>query len=382
MRLGLVAAAFASLAACALPEPADSLDPRPAARVGRPVLELAWQRVVHDRREDHAPQEFAGVAVQPGQTVQSPDGTLYVGSLAGELWALDARRGEPRWKKKLGAISSQPLVDDETVYVGTDDGQLVALETATGKERWRYATRGAVLQPPVIHGDLILFANDADRVYALEVKTGKWRWEYERDTPDEFTVRGHGGVAVVAGTAYAGFADGHVVALAAATGDVTWVRSLAGEQTQFVDVDTTPVVADGVLYAASSSGGLYALEAASGAERWRADIAGASEVTLDGERLYVAAAETGLFALDRAGHVLWRQGLSRAGDPSAPVVDGTYLYVTTASAGLFIVDKRSGGLVQSFDPGNGITAGPTIAGRRMYVLSNGGVLYALNLRRF
>ncbi len=82
------------------------------------------------------------------------------------------------------------------------------------------------------------------------------------------------------------------------------------------------------------------------------------------------------------GHVLWRQGLSRAGDPSRPVIDGNYLILSTATTGLYVVDKRTGQLYESWNPGDGITAAPTVIGDRLYVISNGGVLYAMNLSRF
>ena len=52
------------------------------------------------------------------------------------------------------------------------------------------------------------------------------------------------------------------------------------------------------------------------------------------------------------------------------------------SLGLYVVDKRSGQLVQSWNPGDGITSRPTLVGSTMYLLSNGGVLYAMNIARF
>jgi outer membrane protein assembly factor BamB len=377
---GLVALVSAALlAGCGRwPEPADAVDPRPRGVVGRPVLEFHWQKLLHDRRQDYNPQEFAGVAFYP-----RPSGDmLFAGSLGGDLVALDAGNGDTLWKRRVGAVGSQPLAEAGTVIVGTEDGALVALDTWDGREKWRYSTRGAIQHAPVAWKDLLIFANDADKVYAVERQTGKWRWQYERDTPEEFTVRGHAGVTVVNDVVYAGFADGNVVALAAGTGDALWIRSLAASSTQFVDVDTTPAVHDGSVIAASVSGGLYALDASSGAERWRAPVVGVTDLTLEGDRLYVAAAESGLMAYDLAGRELWRQGLTKAGDPSRPLVDGNYLFVSTADLGLYVVDRRSGQLVQSWNPGDGITSRPTLVGSKMFVLSNGGVLYAMNISRY
>src|SRR5262249_52670836 len=192
----------------------------------------------------------------------------------------------------------------------------------TGAVKWKYQAKGAILRPPVLSGDMVLFSTDLDKVVALDRGTGKWRWQYERDTPEEFTIRGHAGVAVADNRVFAGFADGHVVALSLSGGEIVWVRSLAGEANQFVDVDTTPIVQGGAVYAASAAGGLYALSEADGTERWHVPMQGASQLVLDDGRLFAVCAEEGLYALDVGGHVLWRQGFPKAGDPAKPVIDG------------------------------------------------------------
>src|SRR5262249_49783873 len=109
---------------------------------------------------------------------------------------------------------------------------------------------------------------------------------------------------------------------------------------------------------------------------------GAAQLLLDDTRLFVVAAEEGLYALDLGGHVLWRQGFPKAGDPARPVLDGDKLFLSTSEYGLYIIDKPDGTLLQSFDPGTAISARPAIANGQLYVMSNGGVLYAMNVRSF
>jgi outer membrane protein assembly factor BamB len=347
--------------------------------VGRPVLSFRWKKVIADHATTHHPQEMA----QPAVSSDDPDsGIVFIGSHAGRFHALSAVDGHELWRRDLGSVSGAPVVLGDQIYLGNDEGVMMALSASTGATRWSYRQNGAILRPPVASGDLLLFTSDGDRVVALDRDTGKWRWQYEREPPEEFTVRGHAGVVVDGEQVITGFSDGHLVALARATGEVLWVRSLAGEVAQFVDVDATPVVEDGVVYAASVQGGLYGLSAADGTESWRTRITGASELVLDDGHLYVAAAESGLHALDRDGNLLWRQGFARAGDPAAPVIDGHLLYLDVSETGLYIIDKRDGSLLQSFLPGTGITSSPAIAGDRMYVMSNGGILYAFGLRRY
>ena len=366
--------ALLALVACrSLPEPADPLAPARATTIATPVLDLAWKRIVHDRSMDNLPQELA----TPVATREA----VYVGSHAGVFLALRPADGKVLWQRELGPVSSTPLLAGSRIYVGSDDGALVALDAHDGQVRWRHAGKGAVLQPPVLAGELVLFASDADRVIALERETGKWRWQYERETPEEFTMRGHAGVTVVDDRVFAGFSDGHLVALTLAGGEVSWVRSLAGEAKQFMDVDSTPVVDRGVLYAASTSSGLYALDPSDGTERWHVGMHGAGMISLDVGAIYVAAADEGLMAIDLTGHVLWRQGLRGAGDPGKPIISDKYLFISMAERGMAVVDKASGALLQSFEPGPGVSSDPTLEADSLYVMSNGGILYAMSVAR-
>jgi outer membrane protein assembly factor BamB len=369
----------AVLAGCAgKTEIQDPLDPHRNNDIGLPVLAYLWERTVIDHSWHQLPQEFAEAAVDR----QIRGDRVYVGSRAGTFWALGASDGKPIWSQEIGATSARPLVSRGRVYVGTDDGAMVSMDTFDGEVKWRYQTRGAVWHAPVLVGDMLVFSNDIDHVYAVDADDGTWRWGYERETPEEFTIRGHGGVAADGDRVFAGFADGQLVAISAATGEVVWLRSLAGDETKFVDVDVTPVVRGGVVYAASLAGGIHALDVADGTEKWRLRVEGANRLTVDEERLYVAAAESGIMAVDLDGHMVWRQGLQGAGDPARPVIAGNYLFLSTSDDGLFVADKRNGQLFQYFEPGHGFSAAPAVLDDRLFVLSNGGVLYGMVIRRF
>jgi outer membrane protein assembly factor BamB len=176
-------------------------------------------------------------------------------------------------------------------------------------------------------------------------------------------------------------ADGYLVALQAATGEVVWAKSLAAASDQFVDVDSTPLVADGMVFTSSYSGGVYGLDAKDGAVKWRLPTEGAGQLSLIGGNLFFAAPRQGLHAVSSAGQILWRQGLADAGDLTAPLAFGRYLVFSGSRGGLFVVDSRDGDLLEVFNPGDGICASATldVTTGRLYVLSNGGTLYALDV---
>lgn len=342
---------------------------------GLPVLGMRWKHPVADRLREHKPQEFASATLYGAQ--------LFVGSANGTLYALSTEDGSVLWSVPLRAVNTRPVVDARgRIYIGTVDGAMVALQASDGAEIWRYATRGPILAPPVLVDGQVIFSNEADQVYALDSDTGKFLWQYKGETPEAYTLRGHAGVAVSNGLVFTGFSSGVLVALRQSTGSVAWMTSLKGEGERFVDVDGTPVVGHGTVFATSSSGGLFALDETTGLIRWRLSVEGANGLALDGNRLYLAAADQGIFAVDLEGHVVWRQGTHGGGEPAPPVVSGEYLLYTLSADGMFIADKRTGQVHQFFDPGDGISAPPTVDGDRLYVLSNRGILYAMHMNRF
>ncbi len=375
--LGLAASLLAIALGGCRPIPArhDPFLTSQPGETGLPVLTYRWKHMVADRLSEGNPQEFASAAMFGS--------LLYTGSARGELQALSASDGEEYWARALGGITATPVADDRgRLYVGTIDGDLLCLNGDTGEELWRYASRRSIAQPPVLVDGLVIFSNESDEVYALDSESGKFRWQYKSDTPEEYTLRGHAGVAVAGDLAFSGFANGNLVALRQGTGSVAWLTSLKGDSDRFVDVDGTPVVSGETLYVTASAGGLFALDATTGLVRWRVPIEGAAGVVADDDRVYVTAADNGIYALDADGNLLWRQGTSGGGEPAQPVVSGDYVLYSLSEDGLFIADKYTGELHQYFDPGNGVSAAPLVMGDELYLLSNRGILYAMYLNRF
>ena len=360
---------------------ADAMSAVPREKLGEDRLSLRWKFATADRRVEIDPQEFAAAAVAADR--------VYVGSDSGMFYALRALTGGVIWKKQLGAVACAPLISAGTLFVGTADGTLIAMDMQTGQEKWRYAGRGVVAQTPIATGDLIVFSNEADQVVAVDAMTGKFKWQYKGETPDEFTLRGHAGVAADGELLYTGFSNGTLVALRRDTGSVAWSTSLKADAEKFVDVDATPIVLGERVYVSSSSGGVFALDKATGLVRWRVPFWDAAlpsstgnvgGLATDGKAIYVSVADLGTYAIDLSGNVLWRVGARDGGEPAAPVIYGDLIVYTLAGDGMFIANRRTGETLEYFDPGDGISAQPTITGDgRLFVMSNRGVFYAFDL---
>jgi len=329
--------------------------------------------------DGYKPQEFAA-ATSDGRRV-------FVGSSHGTLWALSAADGSLLWRRPLsGPISSEPTLIEElnTLIVGDDDGVLWAIDPDTGHDKWSFRTHAPITAPAVYAEGLVYFTSTEDRVYAVDAVRGTWKWQYDREAPDGFTIRGQGGVLFYKSRIYVGFADGYLAALEARTGDVIWVKSLAGDAvSHYVDVDSTPIIVDGVMYASSVSGGVYALDPKDGSTRWRYEVDAASTVRVHDDHVYFSAGKAGLHCLDLQGHLVWRQTLPGAGELSTPLVvdhgGKAWVVLSAAGRGTYIADAETGRLDEFLSPGKGVSGPPTSDGKNIYVVSNGGFVWALSI---
>jgi len=74
-----------------------------------------------------------------GAPVIAPDGTVFVGTDAGMVYALSPRTLSLRWQQRLpSAIQAPLLCTGESLWVATFDGLLSGLEAKTGEIRWHF----------------------------------------------------------------------------------------------------------------------------------------------------------------------------------------------------------------------------------------------------
>lgn len=87
---------------------------------------------------------------------------------------------EPRWEFDTdAAVRSSPAVVDGTVYVGSDDGHLYAIETSSGDLEWSFETEAPIESSPAVMGQTVYVGSDDGHLYAVSVHTGEKRWEFE-----------------------------------------------------------------------------------------------------------------------------------------------------------------------------------------------------------
>ena len=74
-----------------------------------------------------------------------------------------------------GWIWASPVADERTLYVGTLAGTLVALDLDRGTERWSLLLEGPILGPPVFVEDQMAVVTDEKILYVLDPRRGQER---------------------------------------------------------------------------------------------------------------------------------------------------------------------------------------------------------------
>jgi outer membrane protein assembly factor BamB len=133
------------------------------------------------------------------------------------LWAA---AGNKRWmfpaEATVGSITSSPAIgQDGTIYVGSEDGNVYAIRP-DGTKKWQLATGGKVTSSPVVHyysGIITIYVGSEDgKLYAIDSE-GTKKWEFAAS----------GGISSspaisYLGTIYVGSEDGKVYAINSSSG--------------------------------------------------------------------------------------------------------------------------------------------------------------------
>ena len=168
------------------------------------------------------------------------DGTIYVGTNGGKVYAVDADSGEENWVfEDISEVRTIPVLADGTLYVAsTGDSALHAIDPSIGTRQWRVSLDGTPTSPVYADGVLYLGADD-NYVYAHDADGGDELWNFQ--TGDAVVAP----PVVVDDRVYAASTDGILYALGEGsggapapdvTGDGNPARDLDGDG-RFEDVN-------------------------------------------------------------------------------------------------------------------------------------------------
>ena len=149
---------------------------------------------------------------------------LVVGTSSGSVYAFCAADGSLAWRVETqGEVWGAPAVSDGTVYVGSQDGNLYAISLDGGISRWpSFKAGGAIVAQPLVADGKVFFGALDGKVYAVNAESGTSAWREPFDGGNWFWA----GVISDGESLYAVTVKGKVVALDPATGAMRWETNL------------------------------------------------------------------------------------------------------------------------------------------------------------
>lgn len=351
--------------------------------------------------ETRGVERLGGLAwrFQTGGTIRSSpsvaDGTVYVGSGDGRLYALDGDTGALLWSQSVGApVGGAPLVTGDRVVFTDRANRVHAVERATGDPIWSVETGpdlpltwglegwDYLLPSPARAGRRVLVGSGDGSLYALELESGREVWRFRTGG------RIRGTPAVHDGIAWVGSGDGIIYAVSVEDGREIRRHVTAGTEMDATDfgfdrtqIQASAAVAGGTVYLGSRDASLYALDPTDATVRWTAEEGSAwvvASVAVRDGRVFVGRSSSGtLAALDAAtGEVGWTVA---TGGPvfSSPVVVGETVYVASGGGDVLALAVEDGAERWRYPLGAGSYSTPAVRDGRIYVGSDDGHLYAL-----
>ncbi len=279
-----------------------------------------------------------------------------------------------RWSYQAAeSVESSAAIVDGTVYVGSMDGFLYAVDLATGKERWRYQAAGPIGESsPCVHAGMVYVGDLAATFHAVDAASGKARWTFQagdeiRSSPNWFENR-----------IYFGSYDQNLYCLSAADGTLTWKYTTEGP------VHCTPSIDAGRVYVSGCDETFRAISTSAGKQLYALPLgaySGASAAVRDANA-YVGTFANEVLAIDLQERSLrwsYRHQVRSFPYYSSAAVDGNRVVVGGRDKMVHCLDRASGKEVWTFLTGARVESSPLIAGDRVFVGSNDGKLYELDL---
>lgn len=247
-------------------------------------------------------------------------------------------REEPGWysqpEKISGSIVGGLVVAHDKVYYATSGGQVYAVDAANGSRRWMFETRGKIWSTPVVISDTLYIGSFDKKLYALSAVSGSTKWQFKTEGAIVSTP------VIYDNTVYFGSFDRYFYAIDANSGSQRW-KSKSPAKNWFW---AKPIIYHGTVYAPNLDGKVYALDARGGSEQLEFELESpvASSPVLVGSSIIVATENGAVYALDTVSKQ--KRSLAELGEKvRAPLfTDGKIVYVHTSADKVYALNAQSG----------------------------------------
>lgn len=219
---------------------------------------IAWTR---DTEQAATGLVGAGGAAAAGRVAYIPFATGEVSAnlidSGFQLWTQALSGGRVGVAREfVNAFSGEPVVTRDTVYVGTQAGKLTAINKRNGERRW--TLNDGALAPVWPAGGSLFMLSDENKLKRLDASDGATLWSVQLpsfENPEKFkNPIAHFGPILAGDALIIASTDGALRKYDPTSGSFIGELNIPG------GAATTPAVAGGILYVLSTSGTLHAFQ--------------------------------------------------------------------------------------------------------------------------
>ncbi len=296
------------------------------------------------------------------------DGTIYVGSSNGNLYALGLDDGKEKWRYATeSSLLAPAAVKEGRVFLGDLDGTFHCVEAEAGERLWTFQAQAEINNSPNFFGHYLIFGSQDGFLYCLDDRTGELQWKYESDDQIRCFPTIVGDRTFVAGC------DGKLHILNLENG------SKEAHVEFGAPTGSTPAVLGDSVYFGTEGNQFLAIDWKEHAVRWefvsprRQQFRGAAAVAEDG--IFVGCFDKTFYCLDpENGEILWSY-LTKGRIESSPILDEAHLCFGSDDGNLYLLDRKTGEPVDRFQTGGKLVASPAVASGRIVIGGDDGILY-------
>lgn len=274
-------------------------------------------------------------------------------------------------------VLSSPAIVDGTVYVGSTDGFVYAIDQVTGKQRWAYKTPDMVEAPALVLDGKVYIGSSDGYLYALHAKTGKLAWKFE--TQDK----------ILGGANWFASKSGHKRIVFGSYDAKVYCVDDQGQKVWDYETDNyvngTPAIGNGEILFGGCDAGLHLVDVETGERVTKIDLGSgcqiAGSVALAGDKAYFGHYGNEFLRVDLdSGDVDWRYQSKRDGFVSSPAMNDEYVVFGGRDKYLHCVSRKDGTPKWKFKTRRKVDASPVITGDKVVFGSGDGRLYLLSLQ--
>jgi outer membrane protein assembly factor BamB len=305
-------------------------------------------------------------AIEGAPAIQ--DGTVFIGSFDGFLYAIDLKTGNEKWKFKAGGFKAAPALRDKKVYIGDIDGMFFCLDAASGEKLWSFETKGEIDSSANFTGENILFGSGDEMLYCLS-KEGKKLWTFK--VPGGPVLASP---AVVKDRTFVSGCDSTLHIIDVKNGEELASLELNGQ------TGATPAVIGDSLYVGTMGNQFLALDWKKPEKRWAFEAEERpspfySSAAATDALILVGSRDKYFYALDRkTGKPAWTFKTGGQVD-SSPIVSGKRVYFGSLDRNLYVIDLEKGTLVQKIGLDSRVPGSPAAAEGCLVIGTEKGTVY-------